>query len=111
MYARHPNSVVLMRAAPGSSAARRLLDELQSQSGHECGGRLIFFHGPGVDHAVSGQAGRWRGLAGTDLMVCSSAWQRRHAEPPPSGWHSGSLTHFWTAADRAEELRCFGAGR
>lgn len=108
---RSDNTVILLRAAPGSGAAERAGD-LAGQlvaAGHPA---VVFFHGPAVSLAVGPQAESWRELAGEgtlELWVCESAWQRRHQQALPDGFKSSTLVRFWQRALGADQVLAFGS--
>jgi sulfur relay (sulfurtransferase) complex TusBCD TusD component (DsrE family) len=107
---RSNNTMILLRAAPGSAAADRAGD-LAGQLVAAGNPAVVFFHGPAVSLAVSSQAGRWRELAadGTiELWVCQSAWQRRHQQALPDGFQSSTLVRFWQRALGADQVLAFG---
>jgi hypothetical protein len=74
---------------------------------------LLFFHGPGLEHARPGNRSDFATLAGNDLTlcVCRAGWQRLKCGEPPPPFFEGSLVQFWDAALAAETMRSFGALR
>jgi sulfur relay (sulfurtransferase) complex TusBCD TusD component (DsrE family) len=107
---RSDNTVILLRAAPGSAAAERAGD-LARQLVAAGNPAVVFFHGPAVSLAVSPQAGQWRELAASgtiELWVCEAAWQRRHQQALPDGFKSSTLVRFWQRALGADQVLGFG---
>lgn len=100
--------VMLIRCRPDPAGQARVLGQLRNRPQ---GRLLVFFHGPGLDWALTESA--HRELAGVQprvtLMLCAAGWRRRKAGEPPAGWQEGSLVQFWDAADRAARVLSFGA--
>ena len=102
------DEVMLIRCPPGTAAAERLLASLRDRPGDRL---FLFFHGPGLDWAVSEPARQTlTAIAGTaPLRLCSAGWRRRQLGSVPSGWRLSSLVQFWDVADRAGQVIGFGA--
>lgn len=102
------DEVMLIRCRPDPAGQARVLGRLRVPSD---GRLLMFFHGPGLEWAMT-EAGQ-KALAcahrHATLMLCAAGWRRRKAGEPPAGWQTGSLVQFWDAADRADRVVSFGA--
>ncbi len=110
----HPNTsyntVVLMRAAAGSSGERALLAWLKGQAGPET---LVFVHGPALDALRETPTAGWSAALQqqrASLWLCLAGWERRGGGEPPPGWRPGSLVGFWAQAQRGAQLLGFGVG-
>lgn len=105
--------ILLIRARPGSDASRLAQARAEDWRGSD-GSLLVFFHGPGVEHAADGPpSAEWRRLAGWHgvvLAVCSGSWARRYDDDPPAPFVLSSLVGFWNHAVDAREVACFGVG-
>lgn len=106
-------AAVLVRTRADGNRPGAVLDEVREWAGRPVpsGPVLVFFHGAGVDHAISGRAPDWRELAAqgrVELVVCETAWRRRHRHPPPEDWHTGSLVRFWSVVADVGRIKCLG---
>jgi len=101
---------MLVRASPGSDEAEKALS-MARQWSVEQARALLFFHGPGIEHARPENQSGFATLAGDGLAlcVCRAGWQRLKCGEPPSPFQEGSLLQFWSAALAATDVRSFGA--
>ncbi|MFW5816668.1 MAG: hypothetical protein ACOCVP_07400 [Wenzhouxiangella sp.] len=104
--------VMLVRARPGTSEARRALETAAGWAVEQAPS-LVFFHGPGLIHAAGAGACGFStlGRRGLDLRVCRAGWRRLSGDSVPEPFTVGSLVQFWAAALGALEVRSFGAER
>mgnify|MGYP006307277887 CR=1 FL=1 len=101
---------MLIRARPGSAAADRAL-ELAREWAKEPDSALLFFHGPGLGHALPTSHSGF-GLLGCghlDLRVCSAGWRRLGVGPVGAPFSEGSLLQFWEVSLRSVSVVSFGA--
>lgn len=101
---------MLVRARPGSPRADQAVALARRWASLSLPG-LVFFHGPGLAHALpDGQSG-FAALAsdGLELVVCGAGWRRLDVGPVNLPFAEGSLLQFWNTALQAEAVRSFGA--
>jgi hypothetical protein len=96
------NLILLIRTPPGGPDDAFGAPPVAAALGPVGAEAVVFFHGPGVEHAFGEARAAWAPLAdsGARLEVCSAAWQRRHdgaLEPP---FMLSTLVRFWNRLAR-----------
>ncbi|GAB4189178.1 MAG: hypothetical protein Tsb002_15990 [Wenzhouxiangellaceae bacterium] len=104
-----------INSGPDKTPAANALADAHSLTADGAQLAAVFFYFNGVNHAAPGMAGQtqWLRLSqqlDCPLILCQSAWQRRHDGLPVAGFQRGSLTDLVVWLERVDKVCCYGSG-